>query len=152
MPISTTTNSVSALASNSVRGTPSSLFWFALVATVLKVVERTSRTRFFVVVLPIDPVSAMTLPCKWPRQPRASSVKARAVSSTRRMAAPSAFAVSSAASGSSCITNTATAPERRAPSTKSWPSTRSPGKATYTKPGFTSRESHVTPHASFSRS
>ena len=55
MPISTTTTSVSGSAARSVRGTPSSLFWLAFVATTEKPAATTSRTRFFVVVLPGRP-------------------------------------------------------------------------------------------------
>ena len=52
------------------------------------------------------------------------------------------------ASSSGCITSAHTAPPERAAPTKSWPSTRSPGSATYTSPGFASRESQVSPVAS----
>ena len=49
------------------------------------------------------------------------------------------------ASSSGCITSAHTAPPERAAPTKS---TRSPGSATYTSPGFASRESQVSPVAS----
>ena len=64
MPISTTTACVSCSAASSVLGTPSSLFWLPAVATVDSVLASTSRTRFFVVVLPVEPVSAITRPCR----------------------------------------------------------------------------------------
>ena len=88
MPISTTTKAVVRSARRSVAGTPSSLFWLPAVATVGPAAARTARMRFFVVVLPLEPVTASTLPAISPRQAAARSVIARKVSGTRTMPAP----------------------------------------------------------------
>ena len=148
MPISTTTASVSGSAAKSVLGTPSSLFWLPFVATTVCAAASTSRTRFFVVVLPVEPVMPITRPLRCPRHSRAKSVMACAVSGTSMTAAPSSRASASTSEGSGCMTSAHTAPARRAAATKSWPSTRSPGSATYASPGFTSRESQARPVAS----
>ena len=76
------------------------------------------------------------------------SATAWAVSGTSITLAPSSAASMRTASSSGCITSAHTAPPERAAPTKSWPSTRSPGSATYTSPGFASRESQVSPVAS----
>jgi len=53
MPISTTSTSVSALASRIVSGTPSSLFRLPLVATTLNLIASAAARKSFVVVLPV---------------------------------------------------------------------------------------------------
>ena len=145
MPISTTTKRVSGSAESSVLGTPSSLFWLPAVATTEPCAASTSRTRFLVVVLPVDPVMPITVPRTCPRHARARSVRAAAVSGTSMTAAPISAASVLVASSSGRATRAPKAPARRAAATKSWPSTRSPGRATYSHPGCTSRESHVRP-------
>ena len=129
MPISTTTAPSSAEADRTVLGTPSSLFWLPEVAVTEKPADSTSRTRFFVVVLPLEPVRPMTRPPSLPRQKRARSTSARWVSETFTMAAPASRAASAASGLGSCATRAHTAPERMAAATNAWPSTRSPGRA-----------------------
>ena len=148
MPISTTTASVSGSAESSVLGTPSSLFWLPAVATTECAAASTSRTRFFVVVLPVEPVSAITRPCRWERHSRARSVTAPAVSGTSMTAAPNSRASARTSSATGCMTSAPSAPAESAAATKSCPSARSPGSATYRSPAHTSRESQVMPVSS----
>ena len=148
MPISKTIICVSGFAVSSVFGTPSSLFWFAAVATTVKRAAHTSRVRFFVVVLPDEPVIPTILPLRWRRHSRARSAMACAVSGTCMIDAPSSLAKMPACRSGASMTSTPAAPARSAASTKACPSTRSPGRATYSHPGCTSRESHVMPVSS----
>ena len=130
MPISTMTFRVSAWAASTVLGTPSSLFWLPFVAHTLPAATSTSRTRFFVVVLPVDPVMPMTRPSRRSRHARASAVTAAWVSGTWITAAPAAAISSSEAWSSACCASTHTAPAATEEAAKACPSTRSPGSAT----------------------
>ncbi len=105
--------------------------------------ESTSRVRFFVVVLPMEPVRATTWPFRHSRHARASFGNASKVEFTKRMAPPACSAAATASSLGWLMANAATAPASNAAGMNEWPSTFSPGSATYRPPGATSRESQV---------
>ncbi len=138
-PISATRNRVSAASSSIVTGAPTSLLNEARAATVGPTRSSTARSRFFVVVLPFDPVT--------PTMRRSPAARTRATTSVA--SAPSASTVSATttcgtARSSTCSTTSRAAPCCAAIGANRWPSSNSPRLAKNTSPGAISRESVVT--------
>jgi hypothetical protein len=132
MAISTTATWCSGASSISVKGTPISLFILPDVAITLNPADSTDAIMSFVVVLPALPVTPTTLArmhllCRPARDPRA-----RRTSSTNT----SPNSARSCCSQSGTLKTTAPLhPLAAASSTKSCPSTRSPGRAKKIAPG-----------------
>src|SRR4051794_4079624 len=132
-PISSTRNFVSSVAVRAVSGSPISLFSEPGVNTVGALCRRTWAIRSLVLVLPAEPVRATRVAPSRRTTWRARAPRARWTSSTTIAGTPTGREAS-----------TATAPASTTCRAKSWPSTRSPTKATKRPPGATSRESRTT--------
>ena len=142
MPISSTRTSVPAGALRISSGIPISVLKFAREATVRLWGARTARSRSFVDVLPVEPVTPMTCAPSSRRQAVASLCRAfRGSSALRTTPVESARASGSACSG---VVSTPQAPDSRAFAAKAPPSTFAPGRPTNRAPGPTTRESMVT--------
>src|SRR5215212_2350119 len=133
-PISATRKRVVGSIRATVSGTPSSLLRFPIGDTVGPVGSRSCASTSLVEVLPEEPVIAST------RRPWACPA-----TTWSRARAPSAVNGSGTTrlnpGSTGRETSTALAPSARARTTKSWPSARSPRKATNRAPGVTARES-----------
>ncbi len=131
-PISITRYLVSWSARSTVSGTPSSLLNEPTGAMVVPDGSSTSASRSLTLVLPCDPVMAMTTGSSWPSTWVASRASASVTSSTTMHG-----------SSTGLDDRTAEAPSASAFAAKSCPSTCSPASATKSPPGCTSRESSV---------
>src|SRR2546422_708317 len=139
-PASTTRASASSGAPRIVSGTPTRLFRLPAVACTRYVVPSTARIISFVLVLPLEPVTATTgLPgASRRRRARASSPSAASGSRTSKNGSPST-------DGVPLRTTAAAAPLPFASARKSWASKRSPLSATNKVPGGRCRVSVETP-------
>ena len=138
-PISTIRKRVCSVTSSMVIGAPTSLLNEPRGATVSPARSQMARSRFLVVVLPLEPVTAIT----WSRP------RARTWATTSEARAPSARTTSGTTiwlTGRSrgLSTSSSAAPACWAAGAKAWPSVTSPGLATKMEPFVTSRESVCT--------
>jgi hypothetical protein len=153
MPISTTATSCSASSFSSCNGSPKALFRFLCDFSTLSFpckprAPSTSATASFVVVLPTDPVIAITRPPQCRRTIRANRCKAASTPSASASGTRSRR-LRSTLSGAThpTLTTAATAPFASAAATKSCPSKRSPRTAKKSSPAATVRESIAYPNA-----
>src|SRR5690606_29891724 len=132
-PISRTRNRVSSVAVSAVSGSPISLLSEPGVKTVGAFCRSTWAMRSLVLVLPAEPVRATRVAPSRRTTCRARAPRAAWTSSTTIAGTPTGREASTAA-----------APASTTAAAKSWPSTRSPTKATKRLPGPASRESRTT--------
>jgi hypothetical protein len=120
-----------------VSGSPTSVLRFPAVRSTDRAPSRApvnaAAHSSFVVVLPFEPVTPMTLPAKRARAARARSPSAVRASATPMTGTPAQPAGTPRAVG----TTTAAAPAWAAAAQNSNPSTRSPGSAKNRRPGVT---------------
>ena len=135
-PISSTRNRVCTPQRSAVSGTPSSLLYDPVAATVSPSGASSAAIRSLVLVLPDDPVTATT------RRPDAVSRSVTARASRASPASTSSTSTDGQPTGRA--TSAATAPAAAAETAKSCPSTRSPGSAANREPGPACRESATT--------
>ncbi len=134
-PISSTRVRVDSSASSTVSGSPTSVLNDPAGATTGPRCATTAAIKSFVLVFPEEPVTATT--SRWGRRSitaRASDPSASTESSTTIVGTPVGRSPSTPA-----------APAAAASAAKSCPSTRSPTMATYSCPGWISRESAAAP-------
>ncbi len=141
IPISRTAASCSGPSRMRVSGSPISLFMLPSVRSVRRAAPRTAAAASFVEVLAMLPVTPTTSGVNRRRHPAATAPSAACASATRTtVTSPRA-----AASSTGRVTSTAAAPRAIASGRWSWPSVRSPGRATNRLPGATRRESTAPP-------
>src|SRR3990170_7932405 len=143
MPISRTATWCSRRSRRTVRGTPISLFSLPSLLRTVRFVSRTVAMASFVELLATLPVTPTASTSKRRRQAAARAARAASPSATR-------ITVTSArrpscSSPSARVTSTHVAPDATASVMYSWPSVRSPGRATNSWPGRTRRESTAAP-------